>query len=315
MPAAEARAELIADRGAATVSADFFRSRPFLDAEGVTHSLRIESAARTTLLPLLVREIPLANAELDAISPYAYPGGRVEGDGAPPQPTAIDWSATGLVSVFVRERIGTPVLGGARERSRLQIYDPSRPRRLRPRLAEQVRAAQRLGWTIERLDGPGAGSERIAEFIALYEQTMRRTGAAERYRFAPDYYPAILRYPESWLLVARSPRGESAAAAIMALSDGYLHYYLGGTGDRFLGDSPFKSVVAAMLDLADELALPLNLGGGVRPGDGLERFKRGFANAELPFFTDEIVADPAAYERLAAGVEAGGFFPAYRAPR
>ena len=69
-----------------------------------------------------------------------------------------------------------------------------------------------------------------------------------------------------------------------------------------------------MLDLADELEVPLNLGGGVAPGDGLEDFKRGFANAELPFHTHEVVCDPAAYARLSEGREAGGFFPVYRAP-
>ena len=52
-----------------------------------------------------------------------------------------------------------------------------------------------------------------------------------------------------------------------------------------------------MIELAAELGVTLNLGGGVRPGDGLEDFKRGFANGELPFRTHEIVCDP---ERLRA---------------
>ena len=38
-------AELIADRGEAAGGDEFFRSRPFLDAEGVTHTLRIEPPA------------------------------------------------------------------------------------------------------------------------------------------------------------------------------------------------------------------------------------------------------------------------------
>ena len=69
-----------------------------------------------------------------------------------------------------------------------------------------------------------------------------------------------------------------------------------------------------MMALAGEVGAPLNLGGGVREGDGLEGFKRGFANAKAPFRTHEIVCDPGAYERLSAGRDAGGFFPAYRAP-
>ena len=75
-----ARAELIEDRGEAAADAEFFRSRPFLDAEGVTHTLRIESDEGELLAPLIVREIP-DTEERDAVSPYGYPGvaGRSRG--------------------------------------------------------------------------------------------------------------------------------------------------------------------------------------------------------------------------------------------
>jgi hypothetical protein len=92
-----------------------------------------------------------------------------------------------------------------------------------------------------------------------------------------------------------------------------LHYFLGGTSEEHLAESPFKNVVEAMMGLADELPLPLNLGGGVRPGDGLEAFKRGFANAELPFHTHEVICEEQEYARLSGERPQGAFFPAYRA--
>ena len=49
--APSATAELIEDRGEAAVSDDFFRSRPFLDAEGVTHTLRIETGEAPSYSP------------------------------------------------------------------------------------------------------------------------------------------------------------------------------------------------------------------------------------------------------------------------
>jgi hypothetical protein len=72
----------------------------------------------------------------------------------------------------------------------------------------------------------------------------------------------------------------------------------------------------------------------VAPGDGLERFKRGFANSRAPFRVHRVICDSDAYGRLigttgareeggAAGAGAtaaeggaagAGFFPAYRAP-
>lgn len=307
-----ARAKLIADRGSAAEAGEFFRSRAFYDAEAVSHTLRVDADGMTARVPVIVREVP--GSELaDAISPYGYPGAEVEGD-PPPEAGAVDWTATGLVSVFARERLAAPPwLAAPRERSAVLVHDPARPRRLRDRLAEQIRANERRGWTVDAIPGPAAGEGEREAFGRAYEETMHRAGAAERYFFAPGYFRAALAFERSWLLLARLPGGGTGAGAIAALSDGVLHYFLGGTADEHLDDSPFKNVVDAMIDLSEELGAPLNLGGGVSPGDGLEAFKRGFANSELPFRTHEVVCDRSEYERLAEGSPDAEFFPRYRA--
>ncbi len=267
------------------------------------------------VLPLVVRGIRDTGLS-DAISPYGYPGAAVGGErGAPPDPAEIDWSGTGLVSVFARERlVEDPFLAGATERSVVQVHDPSRPRNLRSRFGEQIRRNRKLGYEVELLAGPETSAEQRISFHAVYTETMRRAQAAERYLFEPDYFDAILAYERSWLVLCRSPEETTAAGGVAAISDGVLHYYLGGTAEAHLGDSPFKNVVEEMIELAGELGVTLSLGGGVRPGDGLEDFKRGFANGELPFRTHEIVCDPDAYRRLSKGREESGFFPLYRAP-
>jgi Acetyltransferase (GNAT) domain len=308
----EPRADLIADRGEVALSDDFFRSRPFYDAEEVTHTLLLAWDSGEARVPLLVREVP-GSERVDAVSPYGYPGGVVQG-GTPARPTDVDWSGTGLITVFARERLaGEPWLDGARERSCVLLHDPARERRLRPRLAEQIRSNERRGWSVDRAPGPNASPDQLGSFESAYEQTMRRTEAAERYFFSRDYFSSVLSFGDSWLLLALSEAGEIGAGAIVVRSDRMLHYFLGGTAEEHLAESPFKNVVEAMMTLADELGLPLNLGGGVRPGDGLEAFKRGFANTELPFRTHEIVCDDGEYERLSEGRRQGGFFPAYRA--
>ncbi len=75
-----------------------------------------------------------------------------------------------------------------------------------------------------------------------------------------------------------------------------------------------KNVLARLIEHAEELQLPLNLGGGIRPGDALEEFKRGYANRTVAWRTSEVIADADRYAALSGGREAGGFFPAYRAP-
>jgi hypothetical protein len=308
----EGRAELIADRGEAAASEEFFRSRPFLDAEGVTHTLRIESGEGELLAPLIVRPIG-EGPELDAISPYGYPGFA-----APPgvvlDPAAVDFGPTGLASLFIRHRLGGPPLAGASERNVVQIADPELPPKSRMSDRQQIRKNLQRGYQLLLFPGPETAAEQRAGFLAAYEQTMRRTGAAERYFFGAAYFDRILASPRTWLALALAPGGEVAAASIAARSDDVLHYYLSGSADSNLRDSPMKNVVAALVALSADLGIPLNLGGGISRGDRLEEFKRGFANREQPWHTSEIVCDLAAYARLAAGRDAAGFFPAYRAP-
>jgi hypothetical protein len=322
------RAELIRDRGEAAVSAHFFRSRPFLDAEGVTHTLRIEAGEEELLAPLIVREIG-EGTEIDAISPYGYPGlsrsgrssSRIPGgnttstDGDPIDSAAIDFGSTGLVAAFIRHTLEEPPpLGGTSERHVVQIADPALPTKSRPSDRNQVNKNLRNGYATRLVPGPGTAPEERAGFLEAYEQTMRRAGAAERYFFSAAYFDRILEADGTWLALALSPEGDVAAASIAARSDGHLHYYLSGSLDAHLRDSPMKNVVATLVELSAELGLPLNLGGGLSRGDRLEEFKRGFANREQAWHTSELVCDPAAYERLSAGRDAGDFFPAYRAP-
>ena len=325
-----ATAELIGDGGAAASSDEFFRSPPFLEAEGVTHTLQLEAEGRELLAPLIVRDIG-SGPERDAISPYGYPG-LVEGTrggarrslpavaptGTPPSssnldPVSVDFSRTGLVSIFLRHTLGDPPLSGSSERNVVLIADPALPPKSRGSDRNQINKNLRRGYELSLVPGSDTSPAERAGFLAAYEQTMRRTGAAERYFFSAAYFDRILAAPRTWLALARAPDGTIAAASIAAVADGYLHYYLSGSADSHLRDSPMKNVVASLVEHATELGLPLNLGGGITPGDRLEEFKRGFANRELAWHTSEIVADPAAYARLTAGRDAGDFFPAYRA--
>ena len=187
------------------------------------------------------------------------------------------------------------------------------PSGIRKRLREQIRRNERSGWSVDLIAGPDADADARAGFERAYAQTMARTGAAQRYLYPSDYFERLLGSDRSWLVLATRD-GDRLAGAIAVASDGYLHYYLGGTADEALADSPMKNLFAAMISLGAELGLPVNLGGGLASGDSLDDFKRGFANGEAPFRTHELICDPATYERLAAqaGPAPEGFFPAYR---
>ncbi len=232
----------------------------------------------------------------------------------PLDPAAIDFSVTGLVSVFLRHALGSPPLAGATPRNVVQLADPALAPKSRPSDRRQIRRNLEAGYTVELVPGRETTPGQRAGFLDLYEQTMRRAAAARHYFFGPAYFDRVLAAERTWLALATAPDGTLAAASIAAVSDGFLHYYLSGSADAHLRDSPMKNLLAALVEHSAELGLPLNLGGGIARGDALEEFKRGFANRELSWHTSELVCDPAAYERLSAGRDTAGFFPAYRAP-
>jgi hypothetical protein len=342
----EGYAELIADGGASAVGAlgagaatEFFRSAHFLEAEAATHTLRIETAGAELLAPLLVRPIG-DTIDLDAVSPYGYPGftcvrssppsaGKsANGEGAgggtvdatsasddplPLDPAAIDFGATGLVSAFVRHRLDLVPLAGATGRNVVQIADPALAPKSRPSDRRQARRNLEAGYEVELVPGAETTAEQRAGFLDVYEQTMRRTGAGTHYFFGAAYFDLALAVERTWLCLTRDPGGAVAAASLAVVSDGFLHYYLSGSADASLADSPMKNVLPRLVELAAELELPLNLGGGLAAGDALEEFKRGFANRTLAWHTSELVCDPGRYAELGAGRGGGDFFPAYRA--
>ncbi len=328
-----ARAELIEDGGASAAGTEFFRTPQFLAAEGATHTLRIEAEETELVAPLVVRPID-GGPERDAVSPYGYPGlalpapglgdllpGNGSGPVRPPpredevpaiDPATIDFSATGLVSIFLRHRLTGPTLAAATARNVVQIADPELPRKSRPSDRRQVRRNFDAGYAVRIVRGTFTEAEDRAAFLDVYEQTMRRTAAAGHYFFGAGYFDRILEAEGSWLALTEAPDGQVAAASIAAASDGFLHYYLSGSADSHLGDSPMKNIVSSLVEHAEELGLPLNLGGGIRPGDALEEFKRGFANRTEQWRTSEIVCDPEKYRQLSAGHPGSSFFPLYR---
>jgi hypothetical protein len=222
-----ATAELIADAGAAVAAAEFFRCSEFMAAEGVTHTLRISAGRSEMLAPVVVRDIPGADA-IDAASPYGYPG-LAASRGARLDPQAVDWSPTGLVSLFLRHRLGEPPLAGATARNHVQIADPALPRKSRPSDRQQIRRNSERGYEVRRLPGPQVSDADRSGFEAAYEQTMRRAGAEGRYFFGAGYFARILAFEGSSLYLAVEPGGEVAAGSIATRSDGVLHYYLSGT--------------------------------------------------------------------------------------
>ncbi|MHA7629331.1 GNAT family N-acetyltransferase [Corallococcus sp. M7] len=308
-------AVLVPDQGALALSEDYFRSAHHLRAEGVTHTLLLrDERGNAQRIPLIVRPIE-GTPYHDAISPYGFPGGALHGLQEVSK-ESVDWTGTGLVSIFVRDRVvGPQCFAGGTERNEVFFINPRLPVEFREMHYRHIRRNLRLGFVSIAREARAAPREEREGFQAAYRQTMVREGASPRYFFSDTYFEQLFSSPWTWLVTTHAPEGGVASAALCVSSDGMLHYYLGGTADAHLSRSPAKNVFGTLVELCSQLGVTLHLGGGIRPGDSLEQFKRSLSNASSRLHTHELICDPAVYACLSEGRGGSDFFPAYRAPR
>lgn len=294
------------------------------------------------VFPLVVRELP--SGRRDAVSPYGYSGVYADPRLAPDEVEAL-WretrsilSSEGVVSVFVRPsplvpqapvpsdaiRVGdghttyyVPCLG----------YDKNWDS-YAGRARTTVRRHRKLGGTCSMTPVSAAELAAGSVFRELYETTMRKVSATDYYLFDDEYHARLSEGLGDHLsmAIAHGPGGEPHAAALFLRGDEHLHYHLSGSSPEGLKASATSVILDEAIRHANETGLSgVHLGGGVRPGDSLSKFKQSFGGREREFYVYGLIVDDEAYRDETACRELGagdphtgavsGFFPAYRAPR
>ncbi len=188
-----------------------------------------------------------------------------------------------------------------------------------------TRKARKVGLRAEVTDLAPRDLAPESPFRRLYEDTMRRVDAKPYYLFPDGYYERLGALSDgTWL--GRVLDGDRAvAAALFFRFDRLVHYHLAGSERQAARDGANNLLLDAvarrgMADGADGF----HLGGGLREGDALHRFKRSLGGEALPFRVARTVLDPDRYHRLTAAhaartdrtpddLAATGWFPAYRA--
>jgi hypothetical protein len=155
-------------------------------------------------------------------------------------------------------------------------------------------------------------------FLGHVDQFLRSRGATPTYAFVEATYDELLEGEDVLLLGVEDRDGQVVSAALFGFTAHCGDYLFGISlphGQRWSAVMVWMGVV----ELAARGIPYLNLGGGVRPGDGVAEFKERFGGAPLPLGALKQVYRPHVYAELCrqAGVEADDrsrFFPAYREP-
>ncbi len=275
----------------------------------------------------------------DATSPYGYSGplAQVEDPAESHRLIREFMDALGerlraerVVSLFIRFH---PLSGNAdcfpaeaidlSKRSETVFIDLAAPwyKNLTSACRYEIRKSERRGVTVEPASEPGDWEA----FGDLYRATMTRRSARSWYIFPQAFLEETRRLlgPAVTLLVARH-QGKVVGGSLFLEGFGRGHYHLSGADSGAAGQGVTNRLVAEGARLCESRgARVLHLGGGVREGDGLTRFKASFSPLRARWDKACVVTDPEACETLARGraeylgaagarEEGADSFPAYR---
>jgi Acetyltransferase (GNAT) domain len=271
---------------------------------------------------VLVREGPR-----DVVTPYGY-GGPVGVGAAPPLAAFAAayqaWcEAEGVLTSFVvfhplfGNDAHADVLGFRRVPLGGTVAWPLDADDLRAGMHKHhrrlVRRAERDGF-VASVDAAPAS---LDDFVAIYEDAMRRLGASAFYLFPPSYWEALLRDVPLVRVDVRSGDGDLVAGVLGIGTQPRLHYHLGAAADAARGSGASHLALCRLAEWGREQGYAtLHLGGGVGGrADSLLDYKLRFSpDGLVPSATGRAVHDPAEYARLTGSdaIDWEGFFPAYR---
>jgi hypothetical protein len=291
---------------------DVYYSRGFVEASApLAGGTPVFLAGDGGLFPVLLRDDPV-----DAVTPYGY-GGPLGGGG---EAYAAWCRERGVISTFA---VFHPLLDVDTRGFRVTelggtvawTLDGDLEAGMHAHHRRLVRRARNAG--LEAVATPAPGD--LDAFVAIYEETMRRAGAAPFYFFAAPYWAALVRDVPLVRIDVAGPDG--LAASVLGMGEPpLLHYHLGGNTDAGRRAGASQLALLGLARWGQERGFTmLHLGGGVGGrADSLLEYKRRFAPAGLvPSRIGKAVHDEAAY-LAAAGAGAiawDAFFPAYREPR
>ena len=289
---------------------------------------------RQFLLPLIIREVPESDLR-DALSPYGYPGPVSNA----PMADVGFWERAcaamietlrsgGVVTAFVRMhplldvpldvlgRFGTMVRHGETVSMDLTISLEDMWKQTRSDHRNHINRSRRDGTRVVFDDW-----DRLAEWVDVYHDNMRRVGASSYYFFTREHLAALHDAVGDRMHLAVALEGDEVVGGNTFFEyDGVATGYVSSTRrarNRYADELLYDEVRRWCKARGDTV---FHLGGGKGGcNDSLFSYKAGFSPSRHPFHTWRVVADPAPYERLvrerspeADPADRSATFPPYR---
>lgn len=187
-----------------------------------------------------------------------------------------------------------------------------------------IRKARRQGVVVRQDET----FELIEDFVRVYNETMKRTGASKYYFFEKEHFFKLKEILGDSVKLFVAEKDDVIISASLFLATGkILQYHLSGTPEQYLQHGGSKVIIDDVRKWGKERSFAwFHLGGGVSSReDSLFRFKAGFSKSRYHFEIVKVVLQPDIYAELVhkrslwekengMTSSSDNYFPKYRRP-
>lgn len=154
----------------------------------------------------------------------------------------------------------------------------------------------------------------LKPLIRLYSETLKRVGASATYHFSDQTLKEIVCSNHTQLFAAEE-NGRIVAITLFLTSKNITEYFLSAASET--GRAHTRHLIwEAIKTLKSQEVCCLNLGGGIKAGDDLDKFKQRFGGIKKVLQVVKAVYDEKKYSHLCqvsgvSSTEREGYFPGY----
>ena len=269
------------------------------------------------------------NKFFDISSPYGYGGFLIEGDrqaGEIEKSYNVFCQSNGIISEFVRFQLfnnyqnhfqGTVESKMSNVVRTLDLPLDEIQREFEHKVRKNIKRAENSKLNVI-CDSAG---KYLDQFLEIYHNTMRRTGAAESFFFPLEFFDRINQMNGNYIYFHAMLDKQIISTELVLFGKENCYSFLGGTNQDFFHFRPNDYLKYHIILWAKKMLLKrFILGGGYGEDDGIFKYKKSFApNGIKPFFTGKKIFDQDAYNYLvslrsseASFKPESNYFPLYR---
>jgi len=146
------------------------------------------------------------------------------------------------------------------------------------------------------------------KFINLYNENMKKVNAFEYFYFNKNYFNSLEKINNSYLAVIKDNLNNIIGCSIIFKYKKYFHYHLSCNNNSSNCITDFL-----LINIVNKFGVNKSfiLGGGLKDGDSLSKFKKKLSNTEFEYTIYKNILNKEIYDKLCQG-QRNDFFPSYR---